>query len=229
MDLVLVPGFMTDAVLWDDVVDPFRALGPITYGDVSQDASIADMAQRVLAEAPARFALIGFSMGGYVAREIVRIAPGRVQALVLVATSARADTAAQARRKAAAVENVGRSGFTGLSRSVVISSLHPDRADDAAMIERIRQMGDRLGGKVFVRQAEQVRESDLGRLGEIRCPTLIVAAAQDALRSLDEARELHEGILGSVLRVVEGSGHMVPIEAPAALAHAVVPWLRTIA
>jgi len=140
MDLVLVPGFMMDAALWDDVVDPFRAVGPITYGDLSRDTGIADMARRVVAEALAGFALIGFSMGGYVAREIVRIAPGRVQALVLVDTSARADTSTQA-RKATAVENVIRSGFTGLSWSVVASSLHLDRADDAAMIERIRQLG----------------------------------------------------------------------------------------
>src|SRR4051812_296462 len=55
------------------------------------------MAQHVLVGAPEHFALIGFSMGGYVARHIACLVPKRVQALVLVATSARADTPEQAR------------------------------------------------------------------------------------------------------------------------------------
>ena len=53
----------------------------------------------------------------------------------------------------------------------------------------------------------------------------MVAAAQDALRGLDEACELRDGIAGATLTVIEGSGHMLPLEAPERLADAVVPWL----
>jgi pimeloyl-ACP methyl ester carboxylesterase len=88
-------------------------------------------------------------------------------------------------------------------------------------------MGDRLGGDVFLRQAGQARLSDSDRLGAITCPTLVVAAAQDGLRSLDEARELQAGIPGAALTVIAGSGHMLPMEAPDALAGAILPWLRT--
>jgi pimeloyl-ACP methyl ester carboxylesterase len=183
------------------------------------------MASRVAAEAPERFALVGFSMGGYVAREIARLAPERVQALVLIATSARADTRAQAARKAIAVAHVREQGFAGLSRGAIFQSVHPERAGDADLTGRIRRMGDRLGGPVFLRQAGQARASDLDRLGAIRCPTLVVAAAQDALRGLDEARELRDGIPGATLTVIGGSGHMLPLEAPDALAAAIVPWL----
>ncbi|MCJ2122728.1 alpha/beta fold hydrolase [Methylobacterium sp. J-077] len=226
MSLVLLPGFMTDPDLWADIGPLLAPLGPILHGDLSRDTAIDAMAGRVAAEAPDRFALVGFSMGGYVAREIARLAPDRVQALVLIATSARADTPAQARRKAAAVENVRRQGFSGLSRAAILGSIHPDRAGDAALIARIRQMGDRLGGEVFLRQAGQARASDRDRLGSIACPTLVVAAAQDGLRSLDEARELQAGIPGAVLTVIDGSGHMLPMEAPDALAEAIVPWLQ---
>ncbi len=50
------------------------------------------MAEAILAEAPSNFALCGHSMGGYVCLELIRYAPKRVQALVLVNTSARPDT-----------------------------------------------------------------------------------------------------------------------------------------
>ena len=158
MHTVLIPGFMADASLWDDVAPALSALGPISHGDVSRAATIGEMAAHVLAEAPERFALIGFSMGGYVAREIARTAPEQVQALVLVATSARADTPEQIRRKAAAVRMMDPKRFKGLSRPGVLSSLHPDRASDETMIERVRAMSERVGSEVFRRHASQDRE-----------------------------------------------------------------------
>jgi pimeloyl-ACP methyl ester carboxylesterase len=87
-------------------------------------------------------------------------------------------------------------------------------------------MGARLGGEVFRRQSMLERPGDLDRLHEIRCPTLVVAAAQDQLRSLEEARELQAGIPGAALEVIEDTGHMIPIEAPQRLAGVIVPWLE---
>lgn len=226
MHILLIPGFMTDASLWDDVVADLGKVGEVSHGDLSHAATVEEMARHVLAAAPQRFALVGFSMGGYVAREITRLAPDRVQALVLVATSARADTPTQTRQKAFAVRNVDPERFHGLSRGAVLSSLHPNRAGDEAMVERVRAMSERVGGAVFVLHASQPRIGDLDRLSTIRCPTLVVAAERDALRSLDESRELRDGIAGATLAVVEGAGHMIPIERPAELAAIVVPWLR---
>jgi pimeloyl-ACP methyl ester carboxylesterase len=93
------------------------------------------------------------------------------------------------------------------------------------MIERVRAMGMRLGGEVFRRQAMLDRPGDHDRLGEIRCPTLVVAAAQDQLRSVAEAREMADGIPGATLAIIEDSGHMIPIEAPQRLADVIVPWI----
>lgn len=229
MNMVLVPGFMADASLWDDVVPVLRRIGPISHADLSAIASIMEMAHGVLAKAPARLSVIGFSMGGYVVREMARIAPERVQALVLVATSARADTPEQSQRKMAAVGLLTDANFTGLSRKIVVSSLHPDHAANEAMIERIQAMSRRLGREAFMRQATLMRESDLDRLDEIRCPTLIIAAGHDRLRSLQEARELQQGIPSADFEIIQASGHMVPIEAPIQFSAIVTAWLGKIA
>jgi pimeloyl-ACP methyl ester carboxylesterase len=226
MDVILIPGFMTDASLWDDMLPALETLGSITHGDTTANATIAEMARDILSGAPERFALIGFSMGGYVAREIARMAPGRVLALVLVATSARADTPEQTRRKAVAVKMADLKRFTGFSRPGVLISLHPDRATDEALIERVRAMSERVGGDVFRRHTQQFRETDLSRLAAIRCPTLIVAGDRDALRSWEESEELCAGISGSELVRIENAGHMIPMEEPSALAQAIVPWLQ---
>ncbi len=144
MNLLRLTGFMTDAGLWSDVADRRAPVGPVTHGDLSRDATVRAMADRAIAGAPDRFGVVGVSMGRCAAREIARGAPGRV--LVLIASSARADTPAQVQRKASAVGHVRPPGFSGLSRSAIRQPVHPQRAGGAALIERIRRRGDRLVG-----------------------------------------------------------------------------------
>lgn len=225
MSLVLIPGFMADAGLWDDMAGALSAAGPLVHADLSRDDSIPAMARRLLAQAPERAVLVGFSMGGYVAREAARLAPERVRGLVLVATSSRPDTREQIVAKRIAVERVEAGHFAGLSRAAVAASLHPDRAGDGAMIARIRIMGMRLGRDAFLRQSRLDRVGDGARLSAIACPTLVVAARQDALRGIAESEELRDAIPGARLEIVEGAGHMLPFEAPGALAALVLAWL----
>ena len=229
MSILLVPGYMADETLWDDVRGPLGSFGPVLHADLRHDTSIEAMAGRALAAAPDSFILIGFSMGGYVAREIARLAPERVRALVLIATSSRPDSPALRQSRA----NVGKAApsvaFSGLSRVAIATSLHPKERDNEAMIERVRAMGVRLGGEVFRRQSAIVRAGDVARLHEIRCPTLVIAAGQDRLRSREEAEELHAGIPGAEFVLIEDSGHMLPIEAPQALLAAILPWLERVA
>ena len=228
MALLLVPGFMADETLWSDLLPRLQPFGPVTHADLRHDTSVEAMARRALASAPPSFILVGFSMGGYVARDIVRLAPDygkRVLALVLVATSTRPDTPAMRQRKGAVGHAAPSIAFSGLSRTAVATSLHPKDRHNDALIERVRAMSVRLGGEVFRRQSVLDRPGDIDRLGEIRCPTLVIAAAEDQLRSLDEARELQAGIPDASLVVIEDSGHMIPIEAPQRLLDVIVPWL----
>jgi pimeloyl-ACP methyl ester carboxylesterase len=56
---------------------------------------------------------------------------------------------------------------------------------------------------------------------------MVVAAGQDQLRSIEESEELVREIPGAVLKVMEGSGHLVPLEDPGALADMLTHWVRT--
>ncbi|WP_113132435.1 alpha/beta fold hydrolase [Hyphomicrobiales bacterium] len=226
MAMLLVPGFMLDADLWRDVVPALSEFGPATYADLSQDSSIPAMARRALGEAPSKFVLVGFSMGGYVAREIVRQAADRVTALILIATSARGDSDVELQREKAIAGQTGSAVFKGLSRTAVVSSLHPDNAERVDIIARIQAAGQRLGGDVFRRQSMIDRRDERDDLKTIRCPTLVIAGEQDRLRSRTEALELHQGIAGSGFEIIEHTGHMVPMEAPQRLAAVIGEWLE---
>ncbi|MGI2031466.1 alpha/beta fold hydrolase [Rhizobium panacihumi] len=225
MALLLIPGFMLDADLWRGIEPALAQWGEVTHAVASEGDTLAEMAQAILKNAPPRFVLVGFSMGGYVAREILRQDPQRVEALILIATSARGDSEIQAKRKQALTEQPDGIAFRGLSTTAVASSLHPDNAGRSDLITRIQEMGQRLGGDVFRRQSLLDRRDEREELDAIRCPTLVIAGGEDRLRSREEALELHEGIAGSAFVVIEKTGHMVPMEAPERLAEVMNEWL----
>ncbi len=218
--LVLIPGYMLDDALWDGMLPFLPPELPLHFASLAEGDSIAAMAQAILFRCPPQFSLLGFSMGGYVAREIVRIAPGRVQSLALVATSSRADLPLQVEQRSKAARATPLGAFRGLGRAAIAQSLHPENAANETLVAQVRAMGERLGREVFVRQSLIVRDADTSRLSGIGCPTLVVAAAEDQLRSAQEARELADGIPGAHLAIVPNSGHLIPLEQPQALANA---------
>jgi pimeloyl-ACP methyl ester carboxylesterase len=224
--LVLIPGYMLDDALWDGMLPSLPSELPLHFASLAAGESIAAMAQAVLADCPPRFSLLGFSMGGYVAREMARLAPRRVHALALVATSSRADSALQLEQRRTAARAMPAGPFRGLGRGAIAQSLRPDNAKNDALLAQVRAMGERLGRDVFVRQSLIARDADTALLSRICCPTLVVAGAQDQLRSLDEARELAAGIPAAQLAVVPNAGHLIPLEQPHALATLLAPWLK---
>src|SRR5579872_64280 len=89
MDVILLPGLLCDATVWAPQKDALtREFRVTAWRHFYCHRSLGSMAEEVLAEAPARFALAGHSMGGRVALEIMRIAPERVLRLALFDTGA---------------------------------------------------------------------------------------------------------------------------------------------
>jgi pimeloyl-ACP methyl ester carboxylesterase len=225
MNLVFLPGFMLDASLWDDVLPFLDQADQAIFGDLCSGNSIETIAQANLNKAPESFTLIGFSMGGYVAREMVRQAPDRIQSLILIATSARADNDQQALQRITAAKNMSSTNFRGLSQASIKESLGTSSANKPELIETIRLMGAGLGKDAFILQSSIRRTGDLDQLSVIKCPTLVVAGDQDRLRSLDEVTQLQEGIPNSELVVIQDSGHMIPLEQPSLLGPLISDWV----
>jgi 3-oxoadipate enol-lactonase len=54
----------------------------------------------------------------------------------------------------------------------------------------------------------------LARLGEITAPTRIIAAGADPVTPIERSQEIHDGIEGSILTVIEGQRHFSNVEVP---------------
>lgn len=223
--LLLLPGFMLDEALWDDMHDGLAQLGQLHFGGLGQDDSIAAMAARVLEHVPQRFILIGFSMGGYVAQAIMQQAPQRVIALALLNTSARQQNAREIAGNRSQLELARQVPFKGLTSRALASSVHPDRANDHALLDRLQAMALRNGKETFIRQLSALRSDGYHDLQKIQCPTLIVASRNDQLSSVAEAQQMTSLIPNASMVLIEDCGHMTPMEKPVQLLQILSDWL----
>jgi pimeloyl-ACP methyl ester carboxylesterase len=220
-NLVLLPGFMCDADLWTDMAPDLAALGRVHYGNVYQDDTLEGMARRVLDGSPEKFVLVGFSMGGFVARVLALMAPGRIAGVAFVATSARQYSREERERR--------RQGALPGNRAAPANGtalgLHPDRERDPVLLERLRGMQRRLGPEVRARQAALVRNDGYADLERIACPSLVVACRQDRLRTLAETERMARHLPRARFEILEACGHMAPLERPHELAALLADWI----
>jgi len=217
--IVLAPGFMTDDDLWRDVVPHFLDYN-VVYADFREGTTLQELAASNLSRCPERFVLMGFSLGGYIARHMLYLAPERVQALILVGTSTRPSGPSVS-------GSVTNKMFRGMSRAALVRAVHTSRADNDDLIQRMKDMGTRLGAEVFARLSALDRKSDLDAMREIECPVLVVTADQDRLRSMEESTEMAEAAQAKLV-VLEQCGHMMPMEEPDQLGCLVSAWLKDI-
>ena len=220
--LVLLPGFMCDSDLWRDMVPDLERLGRLLYGNVYQDDTLEGMAQRVLAEAPERFVLVGFSMGGFVSRVLTLMAPERVTGVAFVASSAREYTPAERQRRIAGAMPGDK---PKAANPGVALGLHPDRERDPVLLERLRGMQRRLGSEVRARQSALIRKDGYADLERIACPSLVIACRHDRLRKFEETERMARCLPRSHFEVIEDCGHMAPLEKPHELAMLLGKWI----
>ena len=223
--VALIPGFMLDETLWNEFQEYLPKDWSVNAASLGDGPTIPDMARHIADSLPQRFVLIGFSLGGYIARQLAADFPERVEALILVASSLREDTEQQKKIKMQAVQALTPDRFRGLSNSTIAHSLHPDNASDKTLVSTIKEMSRRLGYQALATQSALDRSQVPA--STIDCPTLVIASPNDALRSLQEANELVAGIPGAELQVIEDCGHMIPLEQPRALAETITRWLAS--
>lgn len=224
--VVFLPGLLCDAALWRAQVDALADLAAPVVADLTLDDTLGGMAERVLAAAPPRFSLVGLSMGGYVAFEILRRAPGRVARLALLATSAAPDSPERAERRRRAVRSLEHGRFMGVTARLLPQLVHESRVD-GPVGETVRAMAGRVGGPAFLRQQTAIlgRPDSRPDLGRIRVPTLVAVGDADVLTPPAEAMDIHRGIAGSTHHVLQACGHLPALEKPAEVNALLRDWL----
>lgn len=231
--VVLLHGFAGTGRAWDAVVElldgeRYTAVAPDIRGHgaaaTARPITFEGCAADVLAAAPQRFDLCGYSMGGRVALHVALAAPERVNRLVLVSATAGIDDPDQreARRRAdgelaarilqgsigAFAERWLAQPLFAADDAAATAAARADilRNDPAALAAVLRGIGTGEMKPVWDR---------LGELGSVE--TVVVAGERDG-KFVALGERLATGLRGAMLEVVPGCGHAVPRAAPEALA-----------
>jgi len=225
---VLIPGLLCTPRLYAEQLPALWRFGQVTVADHTRDDSVAGIARRLLAAAPPRFALVGLSMGGYTAFEVMRAAPDRVARLALLDTSARADLPEQGERRRAMIALAREGRFAEVIEPLFLSWVHPSRRTDVTLRAIVQGMAEDTGPDAFVRQitAIMTRPDSRPGLAAIRCPTLVLVGDKDEATSPDRAAEIADGIPGARLVTVPDAGHLTALEQPGHVARALVDWME---
>ena len=206
MNILLLHAFPLDERMWDG----YEGVAPNLYelGGNSVDA----WAERLLEAHPGELAVVGASLGGYVALAMARQAPERVRGLLLAGARASADPPERRAVREEMIRVVREEGIEGWNREFSPPG-PPERTIDE-LVRGIEALRDR-------RDATDVVASFKG-------PLTVVVGDQDELLPVEEAREIADSAPDGRLEVVEDAGHLVNLDAPERFSQILQELLRRV-
>lgn len=228
LPLVLLPGTLCDARLFEPL--RIRLAGLLTQTvPIPRRESMREAAEAVLAKVPEHFALLGFSLGGMVAMEMALCAPERVRGLALISTSPLPVPAELHAARRAAVVQAQRLGLRSFVREVLWPG-YGSRSITGELSTLLEEMAEAVGHAAYAQQTELAlsRGDYRPRLGNVRCPALILAGLKDQVCPPAVQGMLAMALAGSRLVMLPGAGHLTVMENSDDVAAAVAAWFHTV-
>lgn len=225
--LVLVPGMLCDTELFSPQLESLRTALDVHVADITRDDSLERMAEQILDEIRGPFALLGFSMGGYVAQTLIRRAPRRVTRLALLATNARGDLERQKVIRRAQVAAVEAGGFDAVVDQLIAAMMPAHRSVAMGLAATVRAMMSRVGPEAFVKQTRAViaRADNRQGLPEIRVPVVCIVGEDDGITPPKVHQEMVDRVPGAKLVLLARCGHFSTLEQPGETIEAIRDWL----
>jgi pimeloyl-ACP methyl ester carboxylesterase len=242
--LLMLHGYPMDATEWDHQVaalsGEFRCLRPDMWGCGSSPpppanaSTLDDYAATVLAALDARqvqrFAVLGLSMGGYIAFALWRLAAERISAFIVCSTkSGSDDDARRAERIAEADRLLREQSAEPVAARYGTALVAASNEDEVHVTDPLRGRIRRCTpeGLAFALRAMAARPDSAPLLPSITVPSLVIAGAGDRLIPPSESRSIAEAIPGAELMMIEGCGHVPNLENAPAFDAAVRGFLRS--
>jgi pimeloyl-ACP methyl ester carboxylesterase len=240
LPVVLLHAFPLSGAMWEpqlDALKAFRVLAPDLRGFggtplVSPwfvEHAVDDLFETLSSLGVEKAALVGLSMGGYVALRAVEKSPARARALVLCDTRAEADANENKIKRAAAVDFVRAHGTAAFVRPFLNDSLAPKTlSDKPKAVEFLRGVADKAAPEaVTAALAALAARADMtAALPRITAPTCVIVGAQDRITPLPLSEAMRSRIPGAELHVIPDAGHFSNAENPAAFNERLVSFLR---
>lgn len=244
--VLLLHGFPLDHTIWERQVDRLAAHHRVILVDLpgmgksrplpaAEVPTIALIAEQVFALMDARklgeAAVVGHSMGGYIALAMAQMAPWRVTGLALVGTQALPDSPEARTRRIAMIRQMQEQGTGAVAEAMLDKLFAPSLPADSPLRAQVDAMIRRssVQGLKAALLAMAHRPDMSASLYDIAVPTLILTGTEDQATPPERSEAMAEAIPDAELVRVPGAGHMLMMEAPEAVTEALERWLERIA
>lgn len=226
----LIPGTACDKRLWTNIL-PFLKGFEVSFGGYESADTLLDMINCVAGAASNHCHLVGFSLGGYLAAEAILKGPLKVRSLTLIGTSLRGLPEEEKALRRASANTVTTPTYKGMSRRRLEQFLHPQHIRDPRITQQVQAMEQDMDRKNLKNQLlATIDRRDLGTLlPTINIPVHLIGSSEDKICDITPMREacspsnIHFSDIGPP---VATTGHMMPLEAPQALADAMTNFFE---
>lgn len=223
----MVSGLNCSARVYIPQLPALWQFGPVQIADHRRGSTMTEIARSILERAPQQFALVGFSMGGYISLEILRQARDRVIKVALIDTAAAADRPDQTEKRLKNIAMTREGRAAEREEAIWPLMVHESRLNDESIRNVVREMHKETGSEIYINQqtAIQGRADSRPLLKDLDMKTLIVVGDSDQITPPDASKEMHELIRGSKLDIIPNCGHMSTLERPDRVTKLLVEWL----
>jgi 3-oxoadipate enol-lactonase len=239
--IIFVHGFPYDHNMWQAQADEFgkdylcvsydvRGLGesPAVDGQFTIESFVDDLEKitdELKLEKPI---LCGLSMGGYISLRATERIQNKFGALILCDTKSTADDNEGKLKRATAIKQINSGEFNTFIESFVLNCfgemfVKENSAEYRRVVDRSKK-NNPIGVKGCL-LAMVSRTDTTENLSKINIPTLVICGSEDRLSPPDVMKSMADKIPNANFVLVEGAGHMTPIENPQAVNKAIRDFL----
>ena len=227
LDLVFLPGLSSDAQVWRHQLTIFRKLYSVQVIPLVQFSCLRKMIAYVLSVVPEQFVLIGHSLGGWIAIEVMKCAAKKVKGLILLNTTARPESHLNKIWRKNLIQRAKKEHFKKVILPLMPIYLPSNETINKDLHDELLKMFLRLGRNVFIRQQKIIinRPGSLYDLKKIKCPTLIIHAENDKIMDREMQEEMQKEISNSRIESIENCGHFSMLNQPREVSNIMKYWL----
>ena len=222
---ILIPGLLCDAIVWQ----PLMAATPdALVADLSTQDNLTTMAQDCLAMAEGTLAVAGHSMGARVALEMARLAPERIERLVLMDTGIHPLKDGETEKRDAIIAYAYAEGMQALADKWLPGMVYAPNQQNEPLMQSLTDMVLRKDADLHKRQITALvnRPDASAYLADISCPVLLVVGREDQWSPVAQHEDMQRLLENSRLEIIDNAGHFAPVEQPDDVVHVVAPFLN---
>jgi len=225
--LLLIPGLAANHRMWEytahELSDSFHCI----TASLPAMNNLGDIAGHILKRIQGNFSVAGWSMGGYLAFELMRQVPQRIDRLALLSTSAHPEARDVALRRRIMIREAESKGYLNMIRQVTPRFLHPETVESGLVGQLMIKQAAEVGLDAFCvhQKAMMTRPDNRALASTIQKPVIVMVGSGDIVTPVSGHEELAAMIPEAELIKVPDAGHMITLENPSVTTNVLRRWL----